>query len=135
MYQPYQYDPRFDPRYAPPPPPPAVRRSTADTVATALLMALLVAVGGFAALWTLFGMMATDRCSPGPNDPCNDALIGVAYLVGWGGLALAGILALTGTIRASRKAQPMFVWPLMGLLLVVVSVIGWVLLLQAGIGM
>lgn len=109
-------------------------RSTSDTVATILLWIALVVVGGVGGFFSLFAVMATDRCG-GSDDPCNYTTINAAFMVAWGGLALAAAVALGGTIWAASKKTTMFVWPLIGLVLVVVALVLGTALLNAGVGM
>ncbi len=109
--------------------------STADTVATTLLWIALVVVGGVGGFFSLFAVMATDRCSSGSDDPCNYLTINAAFAVAWGGLALAAVIALVGTIWATNRRTTKFVWPLIGLILVVLALGLGTLLLNAGVGM
>ncbi len=109
--------------------------STTDTVATVLLWITLVLVGGVGGFFSLFAVMATDGCSSGPDNRCNFTTINAAFLVAWGGLALAAAVAIGGTIWAVRKRTATFVWPLIGLVLVVAALGVGAALLNAGVGM
>ncbi len=109
--------------------------STTDTVATVLLWIALVLVGGVGGFFSLFAVMATDGCSTGPDDPCNYATINAAFVVAWGGLAVAAAVAIGGTVWAVQKRTAIFVWPLIGLILVVVALGVGAALLNAGVGM
>ena len=109
--------------------------STADTVATTLLWIALAVVGGVGGFFSLFAVMATDRCSSGPDDPCNYTTINAAFAVAWGGLALAAVVALAGTDWAVSKRTTKFFWPLIGLVLVVLALGVGAVLLNAGVGM
>jgi len=109
--------------------------STTDTVLTILLWIALIVVGGVGGFFSLFAVMATDRCSPGPANPCNYTTINFAFLVAWGGLALAAAVAIGGTIWAARRRAAKFVWPLIGLVLVITALGVGSALLNAGVGM
>ncbi len=97
------------------------RRSGLDTAATAIFSAL-AGLAALASLWfSLFFVMATDSC--GPNN-CNQSRLVLAYIVAWGGIGVAGVIALVGMVAASRRGAVMWVWPALALLLVVATLAG-----------
>jgi hypothetical protein len=97
------------------------RRSQLDIVATVILFAI-AAMAGLASLWySLFFVMATDSC----GTQCNTAALGWAYVVTWGGIATAAMVAIVGIVVAAARGRVMWIWPTLALVLVVVgSVIG-----------
>jgi len=66
-------------------------------------------------------LMATDSC--GTND-CDESKIAWAYVVTWGGVALAVIVAVAGMVIAARRGTAMWIWPALALLLVVAAFAG-----------
>lgn len=97
------------------------RRSGLDTAATAIFSAL-AALAALASLWfSLFFVMATDSCGPDNFRPHRLAL---AYVMTWGGIGIAGVIALVGMIAASRRAAMMWVWPALALLVVIATLAG-----------
>lgn len=113
-------------------PPPREPRSTGDVVATTLLSLVLLGALSIGFIWSLFAMMATDGCStPGR---CNDALILIAYVVAWGGIAAAFFIAVIGTSLAIGKRTTMYVWPARALAVFVVAMVAGGFLLNYGVG-
>ncbi len=97
---------------------PTPRHSTGDAVATALVFFIAVAAGAASLFWSLFFAMAADAC----DVQCNEALIGWAYLITWGGIAVAAIVAVVGVIVAFRRGRRMWVWPTLGLAIIIAAV-------------
>lgn len=95
-----------------------LRHSAADRTATviAAVMSLLAAAGSV--LLSPFFVMTTDGC--GPNN-CHMSALTWAYVVTWGGVALAALVAVVGTVRAIRRGTAMWIWPVVALALVVVT--------------
>lgn len=101
------------------------QRSTADIIATVVLL-VLAAAAAFASLWvSLFFAMATDPCGP---DNCDTARITWAYVVSWGGVGVAAVIAIVGTAVAAARKRVMWVWPTAALVLIVVAIVAGVLL-------
>jgi hypothetical protein len=100
------------------------QRSTADTIATVVLLVLDAAAAVVSLWFSLFFTMATDPCGP---DNCNTAAISWAYLVTWGGIGVAGVIAIAGTAIAAKRRRVMWVWPAAALVLVVVAIVAGVL--------
>lgn len=104
--------------------PPMVERRSgcriADRVATVTGLVLVVSAA-LGSLWfsTVFGI-AADICVPGA---CDDSILVWAYLVTWGGAGVGVILAVVGTVVATRRARPRWPWPTVALILVVVSLV------------
>lgn len=95
-------------------PPPRRRRSALDVVATTTLIVvlLLAAVASFA--FSGYFEMATDMC----GRDCGQPWVSLAYLVTWGGLVVALVMAVLGIVVAARRATPMWIWPALAVLLV-----------------
>ena len=99
-------------------PAPHFHRSPADRVASIVMSVLAVAAGLVSAFFSPFFVMATDAC--GHND-CRDELVTWAYVVTWGGLALAAIVGVVGMVVAARRKTAMWIWPALALFLVVTT--------------
>ena len=93
-------------------------RRPGDTVATAVLGALAVLAAAGAVLVSPFFVMATDSCG---SDNCDMSRITLAYVVTWGGVALAAAIAVLGIVRAARRHRTMWHWPAVALAMVAVS--------------
>jgi hypothetical protein len=110
------------PTSAPPPFPghwaPIRHRSTADIVVTSVLGALLLTACLVAFWLSLLFAMATDSCNP-----CNMGYGNWAYPVAWGGIAVSVLLASVGVTLAAVRQSIMWVWPALGLVIVVGSFI------------
>lgn len=118
--------------YYPPAPPPRPQLNPVDKVLTWLLCATLAAVAGLGFMWSLFGMMVTDRCS---RYSCSDALIGAAYLIAWGGIALAGMVTYLEVRAAVARRGVAFIWPALGLVITVAGLVCGALVLNAAVGL
>ena len=97
--------------------------STADTVATTLLWIALAVVGGVGGFFSLFAVMATDRCSSGPDDHATTPP----------STPRSPLRGRTGAGRGGRarrhrlggeQATTKFFWPLIGLVPVVLALGG-----------
>ena len=81
------------------------------------------AVAGIAAvgsLWfSLFFAMATDSC----GEQCNYTALTAAYLVAWGGVAVAVVVAAAGIVVAAVRGRVMWIWPTLALLLIVAALL------------
>jgi hypothetical protein len=131
MAQPYPY--QYPYPHGQPMPPPKKPFSTVDLVLTPLLSGLLL-FGSFVGFsFSLFAGMATDACG-GTPDRCNDGLIGGAYVVAWGGIGLAVTVTITGISFAAVKRKPMFIWPIVGLVVLVAGMVAGGFMLNAGTG-
>lgn len=99
------------------PPPVAPRaHNSVDIVVTAVLSALLTAGSLLAGYVTLFAFaMSTDGCF----DRCREEYVGRAFGAAWGGIGLAFLVTLAGVVWAGIKRKPMFLWPLVGIGIVV----------------
>jgi hypothetical protein len=95
---------------------------------------VLVVVAGLGFMWSLFAMMITDRCS-GAVPECSGTLMTVAYAVAWGGIGLAGVVAYQGVRRAVARHRVAFIWPCVGLLIVVASLACGAMLLNSAVGL
>ena len=101
------------------------QRSTADIIATVGLLVFDAAAAGVSLWCSLFFVMATDPCGP---DNCNTAAISWAYVVTWGGIGVAAVIAIVGTAIAAKRRRAMWVWPTAALVLIVVADVAGVLL-------
>ncbi|MBV9352917.1 MAG: hypothetical protein JOZ23_15490 [Mycobacterium sp.] len=100
------------------------RRSPIDIVVTSVMF-VFAGVAGLLSFWySLFFAMATDSC----GDNCNFAALDWAYVVTWGGIATAGIVAIVGTIVAAARGRPMWIWPTLAFGVIVVAIVTGVLL-------
>jgi hypothetical protein len=105
---------------------PGRARSTGDSLATTLLSIVTVLAGCGSLQLSLFFAMAADACT---SIPCGgDGVIGLAYLVTWGGAAVAMWLTFGGITKASRRQQPTWPWPVAGLALIVGTFVAGLLL-------
>jgi hypothetical protein len=94
-------------------------RSTADTVATVILFVLAAIAGALSITYSFLFAMATDSCS----DNCDTSALNWAYVVTWGGVGLAAIVAVAGIIIAAGRKRVMWVWPTAALVLIIVAVV------------
>lgn len=94
-------------------------RRTTDIVATAILGAVQIVVTMFALLWSLLFPMAADVCSSSNDDCVDDVLGALIYPVTWGGIVLGAATAVLGVTFAVIRRRLMFVWPLLGIALVI----------------
>ncbi len=79
-------------------------------------MSALAAVAGFGSFaFSWFFVMATDSCGP---DNCHESRLWMAYVLTWGGIAIAVIVAVAGMIRAARRGTALWVWPALAVLLI-----------------
>ena len=72
----------------------------------------------------MFFAMATDSC----GDQCSYSALTAAYLVTWGGVAVAVIVAASGVILAAVRGATMWIWPTLALALIVVALVTGALL-------
>jgi hypothetical protein len=49
-------------------------------------------------------------------------LIGLAYLITWGGIAAAAV-AFTGVTLASKRGRPMWIWPTLALVMILAAAV------------
>jgi hypothetical protein len=98
---------------------PLRRRSLIDIVITSVMSAFAV-LAALGTLWySLFFAMATDSC----GTQCNDAVLGSAYLVTWGGVATAAVVAVAGIVIAAKRGWVMWVWPTVALGMIVAALV------------
>ncbi len=84
-----------------------------------MVLTLLALLAGLVSLFfSPFFVMSTDACG---HADCRDSLVTWAYVVTWGGLALAAAVGVGGMIRAARRRSRMWVWPASALVLVVAT--------------
>jgi hypothetical protein len=131
MAQPYPY--QYPQPYGRPGPVPKKPFSTVDLVLTPLLSGALLFGSLVGFYFSLFAGMATDVCG-GTPDRCDDGLIAGAYAVAWGGIGLAVVVAVVGISIAAIRRKPMFIWPIVGLVLFVIGMVAGGLMLNTGTG-
>lgn len=117
------YYPTAQPQWQQPTPQPPQR--TWDLVLTIVLYSCAAVLGMLAAYATIFFAFAADSC--GPNN-CNDSYLGAAFIVSWGGTALALVGSLVMIVVAGLKRWYMWYWPVLAALLIVGSFAGGVAL-------
>ncbi|MEV6556735.1 hypothetical protein AB0M22_13525 [Nocardia sp. NPDC051756] len=98
---------------------------TWDLVLTIVLYSGAAVLGMLAAYATVFFAFAADAC--GTNN-CNDSYLGAAFIVSWGGTAIALVGSLIMIIVAGLKRWYMWYWPVLAALLIVGSFAGGVAL-------
>jgi hypothetical protein len=91
------------------------RHSVLDITITAIISAF-AALAALGSLWfSMFFAMATDSC----GEQCDDAALSAAYLVTWGGITLAVLVAASGIVIAAVRGWVMWIWPTLALGLIV----------------
>ncbi|MBU3705767.1 MAG: hypothetical protein FGM50_03675 [Mycobacterium sp.] len=91
------------------------RRAPLDRAAAVTLSVVATLAGLGSVAFSLFFVMATDSCGP---DNCSGSRLVLSYVVTWGGVAMAGVVAIAGMVAAARRGMPLWVWPLLALVLV-----------------
>lgn len=104
-------------------PPPSPRRSdgflVADIFLTVVMVLGMVLLSLFALLMIMLSPMATDRCHP----DCGSG-VDVAWAAMWIGLPVGALVATGGVILAAVTRRVMFIWPLIGG--VIIGVTTWI---------
>ncbi len=96
---------------------PSARHSTTDIVVTVIVFAV-AALAGLGLIWgSFFFALAADSC----QSPCDGSPITWAYLVTWGGTAIAAVIAVVGVTIAAARGRLMWLWPTLALGLIVVA--------------
>lgn len=98
---------------------------TWDLVLAIVLYSGAALLGLVAAYATCFFAFAADSC--GANN-CNDSYLGAAFIVSWGGTAVALVGSLVMIIVAAMKRWYMWYWPILAGILIVASFAGGVAL-------
>jgi hypothetical protein len=96
------------------------QRSKADPVATVIMFVLATIAGVLSVSYSFFFVMATDSCT---GNTCDTSALDWAYAVTWGGVGLAAIVAIGGTIVAAARKRVMWVWPTIAQGLIIVAVV------------
>lgn len=98
---------------ATPSPNPGRRTRNADVVAAVLLTVLLIGAALFLGFATLVIFpMATDSC----REHCRTEFVGDAFVAQWAGIGLSLLVAVAGLVYSAVRARLMFIWPLLGFL-------------------
>ena len=107
--------------------------SVTDLVLTPVLLVtlLLACAAGF--VYSGFAVMATDGCG-GTPERCDYGLINTSYVLTWGGIAAALLIAVFGLAVAAARRTPMFIWPAAGLAVYVSAMVIGAFMLNAGVG-
>jgi hypothetical protein len=101
----YPYLPVYRPR----------RHSVVDITITSIVSAV-AGIAALGSLWfSLFFAMASDSC----GEQCNYTALTAAYLVAWGGVAVAA----AGIVVAAVRGRVMWIWPTLALLLIVAALL------------
>lgn len=79
---------------------------------------LAVLAGAASVLISPLFVMTTDACG---SDNCNLNFLTWAYVMTWGGVAVAVIVALVGIVRAARRGTAMWIWPVLAIVIVVAT--------------
>ncbi len=89
------------------------------------LTVLMSVLAGLAALASVgmspFFVMATDPCAA---RACDESKLTWAYLLTWGGVGVAVVVAVVGMRMAKRRGTAMWIWPALALVLVVATFAG-----------
>ena len=93
-------------------------RSAGDTLATVVIGVLAVLAAVVSVGISPFFVMTTDACGP---DNCHLSLLTLAYVVTWGGIAVAALVGVIGAVRAARRGPRTWVWAATALAIVVAS--------------
>jgi len=80
-----------------------------------------------------FAVMATDGCG-GTPERCDYGLINTSYVITWGGIAAALLIAVIGIAIAAAKRTPMYIWPSVGLAIFVAATVIGAVTLNSGVG-
>lgn len=82
-----------------------------DLIATALLGLLALAAAGAVLFTSPFLVMASDSAGEKPRT----AMLALAFLITWGGVAAGLVGAGVGIFRAARHHATMWIWPALGI--------------------
>lgn len=93
-------------------------RSALDRLGSVVMSVLALLAALVSLFASPFFVMSTDACGP---DDCRDSAITWAYVVTWGGVGLAAVVAVAGMVYAARRRTLMWAWPALALVLVVVT--------------
>jgi hypothetical protein len=93
-----------------------IPRPSSDRFLTVLMSVLAALAAVVSVGLSPFFVMATDAC--GPRE-CDESKLTWAYLVTWGGVALAVAVAVAGMVRAARRGSALWLWPALALVLVI----------------
>ena len=106
---------------APAAPRPTSTHSTAD-IAGAVVLGTIQAVLSFLAFaLSGFFMMASDSCDSPAQCDSIEQTAWIAMFVVWGSIALGAVITIAGMIHAGRRHQYMSLWPLFGIVAVVLG--------------
>ncbi|WP_115329642.1 hypothetical protein [Tsukamurella paurometabola] len=107
--------------FAAPAVPPAHNRSSAlvllDSVVAGVLWMVLLTGGGICAFFSLFFGMNLNGCQANRDCPQWDQVLRATWTV-WGGVTLALVVALIGTIVCAVRRRYVSYWPLIGMVIV-----------------
>ncbi|NNG96266.1 hypothetical protein [Gordonia araii] len=116
----------YRPAVYPPVPPPVVPNRApmtgwriADIIATIVATVVFGVLAALAAYVTVFFVMMGGSCHSGAD--CSTDLIGWAYLVSWGGAAVASLVVTVGVVVGAVRRKVMVVWPLAGTVIVIAT--------------
>ncbi|MGI9124064.1 MAG: hypothetical protein ACR2JM_04850 [Mycobacterium sp.] len=85
-----------------------------DVVATVVLALVTLVAGSTALFMSPFLVMATDSA----DENARPGLMGWAFAVTWGGAAVGVIGSAVGIVMAQHRGALMWIWPLLGLVII-----------------
>jgi hypothetical protein len=100
--------------------PQSQQRSKTDTVATIILFVIAAIAGVLSVAYSFVFAMATDACS---GHTCDTSALDWAYVVTWGGVGVAALVAIGGVVIAVARNRVMWVWPTAALVLIIIAVV------------
>jgi hypothetical protein len=92
----------------------ASKRTRPMDIIVTLVISAFDVVAAFVSFWFSLSW-ASDKLPP---------RIGWAYLVWWGGIAVAAWIAVVGVVVAAVRGRVMWIWPTVALVLIVVAAAG-----------
>jgi hypothetical protein len=118
---PFSPPPQHQPIPAFGPVPVRVRRSRVDVILTAAMSTIAVGLAIGCVFLSIVGLFAGQVDCADQTNNCNDAMFTRAYQVLWGGIAIAGIVGLSGTVIAAVRRWVMWIWPTLASGLIIIA--------------
>jgi hypothetical protein len=103
------------------------RPGTGNIIATVIFFVLLAGAAFLAVVLSGFFVMATDSCGT-TGTTCNTDFVAYALIVVWGGVVVALVGATVGTLVSGLRHRTTWWWPLLGVLVVLVTFVGGLVL-------
>ncbi|MDT5225937.1 MAG: hypothetical protein QOG19_3344 [Mycobacterium sp.] len=70
---------------------------------------------------SIVGVLRAQVDCADPTSNCNDAMFARAYQVLWGGVAIAGVIGVSGTVIAAVRRWLMWIWPTLASGLIIIA--------------